>query len=133
MENYDRTMELVDAAYDSSGKSAVQFAKYQDTIEYKLKSLSSAWETFRVNFLNSDFYAGVIDLLTNLVDKLNELDFGELLGLAGTFLTVGKTAGTNFIKGFSGIANSIVGKIYGAEETGTTSLEGEETGKTSIS
>ena len=44
MENYDRTMELVDTAYDSAGKSSEQFAKYQDTVEYKINQLSNSWE-----------------------------------------------------------------------------------------
>jgi hypothetical protein len=32
MQNYDRTMELVDAAYNSSGASATQFNKTQESL-----------------------------------------------------------------------------------------------------
>ena len=39
MDNYKRTMELIDIAYNSAGKSTEQFNKYQDTLEYKLNKL----------------------------------------------------------------------------------------------
>lgn len=55
MENYDRTMELVETAQNSAGKSDEQFAKYTDTLEYKVNSLRTAWESLRQSFLKSDF------------------------------------------------------------------------------
>ena len=41
MDNYKRTMELIDTAYNSAGKSTEQFNKYQDTLEYKLNKLQN--------------------------------------------------------------------------------------------
>src|SRR5574344_788810 len=73
MENYDRTMELVDTAYDSAGKSSEQFAKYQDTVEYKMNQLQNTWEQFRTQFFNSDFFKTVLDGFNALLGKINEL------------------------------------------------------------
>ena len=41
MSDFNRTMELTGIAYDSAGKSALQFSKYQDTLEYQVNKLSN--------------------------------------------------------------------------------------------
>jgi len=48
MDNYDRTVELIGYAADAEGRADEQFAKYADTMEYKLNQLSTKWEEFRV-------------------------------------------------------------------------------------
>ena len=106
MENYDRTMELVDTAYDSAGKSSEQFAKYQDTVEYKINKISNSWEQLRTNFFDSDTYKAALDIVQKFVEELNNLDLKQLLGIGAIGLTLGKTVITNFIKG---IQSSISG------------------------
>jgi TP901 family phage tail tape measure protein len=61
MEDYDRTIELMDNAANSEGKADEQFAKYADTMEYKLNQLSTKWEEFRVGIANSDLFKSLID------------------------------------------------------------------------
>lgn len=73
MSDYDRTMELIDAAYNSAGKSQQQFAKNMETIEFKTKRLKNSWETLRQSFVNSDFFKGAADSANNLLQSLNEL------------------------------------------------------------
>ena len=79
MENYDRTMELVDTAYNSAGKSSEQFAKYQDTLEYKINKLQNSWEQLRVSLMNSDFFKGVVDTVGNLVGYISKLNLKEVI------------------------------------------------------
>ena len=79
MENYDRTMELVDTAYNSAGKSSEQFAKYQDTLEYKINKLQNSWEQLRVSLMNSDFFKGVVDTVGNLVGYVSKLNLKEVV------------------------------------------------------
>ena len=84
MENYDRTMELVETAQNSAGKSDEQFAKYTDTLEYKVKQLKGSWEELRQSFLKSDFLKNAVDWINKLVDKLTNLnlkDFAILVTL----------------------------------------------------
>lgn len=134
MSDYDRTMELVNAAYDSAGASAAQFAKTQESVEAKLNTLSNAWNEFLMGIANSDLIKGVITVLTEFLNILNDLTAGSgsftssllkimsvfagfqvlkgvfngLMGqIAGTFLAGGKTAGQNFNTGLS----SVVGKV----------------------
>lgn len=99
MENYDRTIELVDTAYDSAGKSSEQFAKYQDTVEYKMNQISNSWEQLRTNFLDSDTYKGALDIFRKFMDTLNNMDAKQFIGIGLIGITLGKSVITNFIKG----------------------------------
>ena len=76
MQNYDRTMELVDAAYDSAGASAQQFAKTQDSFEAKMNGLTNAWNEYLMGLANSDAVKGFIVALTELLNILNDLTEG---------------------------------------------------------
>ena len=53
MSNYDRTMELVNAANNSAGASQKQFEKTTESLESKLNKLSNAWNAFTMNLANS--------------------------------------------------------------------------------
>ena len=99
MDNYDRTMELVNVAYDSNGKAAEQFGKYSDTLEYKLNKLTNTWEQMRLKFLSSNFLKDVVDMLNNLLKKIQNFDADDFLKLGAVWLTLGKSAIQNFIKG----------------------------------
>lgn len=107
MENYDRTMELVDTAYDSAGKSSEQFAKYQDTVEYKMNQLQNTWEQFRTQFFNSDFFKTVLDGFNALLGKINELSGGDLLALGAAIVVLGKTVGISLISGIQTALNKL--------------------------
>ena len=98
MENYDRTVELVNTAYNSAGRASEQFAKYQDTVEYKINQIQNAWEQLRTNFFDSDTYKGALDILKKFIDTLNNMDAKQFIGVGIIGLTLGKTVITNFIK-----------------------------------
>lgn len=82
MSDYDRTLELVDAAYNSSGASQRQFEKTQDSLESKLNKLTNAWNEFLMGISNSSVIKGAVDLLTNLLNIINKVTgaFGEGAG-----------------------------------------------------
>ena len=107
MENYDRTIELVNTAYDSAGRASEQFAKYQDTVEYKVNQIQNSWEQLRTNFFNSDTYKGALDILKNFINALNNMDVKQFLGIGIIGLTLGKTVITNFIKSLQSSTQSI--------------------------
>lgn len=111
MENYDRTMELIDTAYNSAGRSSAQFAKYQDTLEYKLKQLTNTWEQFRTNFFNSDFFKNVIDGLNSILKKISDFDKIDIASLAMVWITFGKDVINNTIKGIKDSSTLITGAI----------------------
>lgn len=82
MDNYERTVELMDVAAESEGRADEQFAKYADTMEYKLNQLSTKWEQFRVNFLDSDFFKGFLDGLNVLMERIGQLDLSDAFDLS---------------------------------------------------
>lgn len=113
MENYERTMELVEVAQDSAGRSEEQFAKYQDTVEYKVNRLKTTWEELRVSLLNSDGFKKAIDLVTSLLERISQIDFKKLLALSPIVISLAK----NFVMTFIDTAQSMT-KQY--QQLGTT-------------
>ena len=91
MSDYDRTLELQEAAYNSVGQSTVQFNKYQDTVEYKINQIKNSWERLRVSLLDQNVYKGALDKGNQLLSSIKE-DFSlkdlAFIGVIG--LTVGK-------------------------------------------
>lgn len=117
MDNYDRTMELVNAANNSAGASNEQFAKTTESLESKLNKLSNAWNEFTMGLANSTVIKTGVDLLTNLLNVINDITgaFGEGVGGALKFgvaiggLKLGKSLTK---KGFN-----FVGEALGSRET----------------
>lgn len=90
MSNYERTMELVDAANNSSGASQKQFEKTTESLESKLNKLKNAWDEFTMGIANSTIIKTGVDLLTNLLTIINKITSALGDGAVGdtfTFLT----------------------------------------------
>ena len=73
MSNYDRTMELVNAANNSAGASQRQFEKTTESLESKLNKLKNAWDAFTMSLTNSEVIKFGVDLLTNFLTIINKL------------------------------------------------------------
>ena len=106
MDNYERTAELIDYAADAEGKADEQFAKYADTMEYKLNQLSTTWEEFRVKLMDSDLFKGAIDGLTTLVSRINAIDFSNKFDLAKVLVSI-----PIVIKSIKNIGKTLVSSI----------------------
>lgn len=78
MSDYDRTMELVDAANNSAGASQKQFDKTLESLDAKLQRLRNAWQEFTMGLANSDVIKLAVDALTLLIETVN-----KLTGIAG--------------------------------------------------
>ena len=119
MQDYDRTMELVDAAYTAEGAGQAQFEKTLESMDSKLNRLKNAWDQFVMGLMNADFLKKGVDIATgfldifekiiNTVSKIGVVDpfqgliksaltatavFGGLIGMSKLLVTaVGKFAG----------------------------------------
>ena len=121
MDNYDRTVELMEYAADAEGKADEQFAKYADTMEYKLNQLQTKWEEFRVNLLDSEAFKTVIDLFTSLVDHVNNIKIDSLgdvvtkIGAIGIAVVALKKNIMSLVTGFGSIIKTSkdLGKTIG--------------------
>ena len=73
MSDYDRTMELVNAANESAGASQRQFEKTVDSLESKLNRLSNAWAEYTMGLANNTVIKGAVDTLTLFLNALNDI------------------------------------------------------------
>lgn len=73
MSDYDRTMELVNAANNSAGASQEQFNKTLESLESKLTKLKNAWDTFAMSLANNDILKLGVDALTGFLNIVNKL------------------------------------------------------------
>ena len=104
MSNYDRTMELVNAANDSAGASQNQYEKTLESMEAKLQKLANAWDVFVMGLANNEALKFGIDALTKLLEIANKL--------------------TEALSGKSGLAKTVISfmTVMGAMKGGKTLL-----------
>ncbi len=138
MQNYNRTVELTQTAYNSAGSGQEQFEKTLDSLQAKINQFKAAWDTFVMGIANSDFIKGAIDAGTRILELINKIidsisggnglvksiasiaaAFGIFRGGRGIFnLLIG---GAN---GKGGVLGPIIGKFFGDKKTGETAAKG---------
>lgn len=112
MSDYERTMQLVNIAQNSAGRSSEQFAKYADTVEYKVNQLSNTWEKFRTGIVDSDaikgslgFLKGALNTISSIMNTLPGKIALVVTGFAAfkkikDFLPTAKNISQSFLDGF---------------------------------
>ena len=151
MSNYERTMELVDAANNSAGASQRQFEKTLDSMGAKLNMLKNAWDQFTMGLMNNQILKFGVDALTEgftivnkLIDALSKL--GKPFGLEGLnkslltlvttlgMLNFGKKAsrglvmgGVGWWKGETSLAGGFASGWKGSGQTGLLKNNNSET------
>ena len=90
MDNYGRTQELLDAAYNSNGASQRQFGKTLESMETKLNRLKNAFDQFLMGIANNTILKGSVDLLTNIIEVIDKIIDG-VSGLTGPLKGVTKS------------------------------------------
>lgn len=137
MQNYNHTMELVNAANNAAGASQQQYEKTLESLESKLARLKNAWNEFALTLANSDLIKGTVDALNWLLTTVNKLTgdsglaklgvlvgtfgggkalvsklFGKKGATEGTALSIGKKLGAQLATGIkSGISSTGVSLI----------------------
>lgn len=108
--DYDKTLELIDDAYDSAGASQEQFEKTMDSLQSKLERLKNAWDQFTMGIVNSDAVKAGVDILTQLLTVVNNLvsSLSGGNGLTKTVLSLASVLGG--LKLGKGVFNGLFGK-----------------------
>jgi len=95
MSDYERTMELVDAANNSAGASQRQFEKTLDSMEAKLNKLKNAWDQFTMGLMNNQLIKLGVDALTKvftitnkIIDVLGSIPAKPFEGITKSVLTL---------------------------------------------
>lgn len=71
--NYQRTLELVNAANNATGASTEQFNKTIESVQSATARLKNAWNTFLMGLANNQVIVAAINLLEKLIDTLNKI------------------------------------------------------------
>ena len=126
--NYERTMQLMEAANNSAGASDEQFGKTMDSLESKLNQLHNAWQQFTMGIANNSMIKMAVDGLTGFLNVTNKiidvLSLGS--GALKSFLSV--------FAAFTGLkiagrgANALIGGLGGLVDPKSTVKEGLKTG-----
>lgn len=106
MDNYERTVELIDIAADSEGKADEQFAKAADTIEFKLNAIKTKWQELKLEIMDSGFVKGLLDKVNSVMDGLKNLKMPQLAFMTPFAIMTAKNFILNFIKTIKGATNS---------------------------
>ena len=95
MDNYAKTTEFVNSAYNSAGSGQRQFEKTLESLEAKLTKLKNAWDEFAMGLTNNVIIKGAVDSLTFLLTRVNELIDGLSggHGLIKSVMTLGAVWG----------------------------------------
>ena len=115
MDNYDRTIELINIAADSEGRAEEQFSKAADTIEFKLNVIKTKWEEFKLSVMNSEFMGGILDAVDGLMDHIKNIKMPQAAIVTPFAIMAAKTFILNFIKTIKNASSNFVsiGKIIG--------------------
>lgn len=73
MQNYNRTVELTQMAYNSAGSGQEQFEKTLDSLQAKIEKFKAEWQTFIMGIANSDAIKGIIDAGTKILEIINKI------------------------------------------------------------
>lgn len=79
MQDYAKTTELVNAAYNSTGSGQKQFEKTLDSLASKLTKLKNAWDQFTMGLANNEIIGAAVTLLTGFLKAIN----GIIDGISG--------------------------------------------------
>lgn len=95
MSDYNRTLELQNAAYNAEGASQAQYEKTLESLESKLAILKDTWDEFILGIANSDIIKTAVDALTKLLDVINKMSNapGILGGVLKALLAFGAFKG----------------------------------------
>ena len=126
--DYDRTMQLMEAANNSTGASDVQFGKTVDSLEFKLHKLHNAWQAFTMGIANNNMVKLAVDGVTSLLTNVNKLidTLSGGIGPLKSFLSI-ITAFTG-LKVAGKIANGLIGALGGLVDPKTSLFKGMVTG-----
>ena len=122
--NYERTMQLMEAANNSAGASDEQFGKTMDSLESKLNQLHNAWQQFTMGIANNGMIKMAVDGLTGFLNITNKiidtLSLGS--GVLKSFLSV--FAAFAGLKATGRLANQLIGGLGGLVDPTSTFKQG---------
>jgi TP901 family phage tail tape measure protein len=82
MQNFDRTMELVDVSTESAGATLAQHAEYSKGMEAANARLRTSFQEVITSLINSELVIGVVNLLARTITNLSKITSGLITTMA---------------------------------------------------
>ena len=71
MQDFDRTLELVNISQDSAGATAAQHVQFMQGLEGATIRMQAAYQDFITTIADSEMLIGIVDAITNIIDNLS--------------------------------------------------------------
>ena len=137
MDNYERTLELVDIAQNSNGASAAQFAKTLDSLEAKMNNIKSSFEEFIGTVVGSELVKNILDGVNTILQMINDIAeagpaaiavFGTFFimtikKIISNFINTAKVASTAFTTAWTTVSGNYSTKMKDANQQAVVDLE----------
>lgn len=108
MNDYDRTLELVDEGTNSAGKASQQFSLYQDSLTASTQRLENQWQKLYNSITSGDtVLKGFYNILTNIMTIVNKLGPGLSALIGGFGLKGGRDLFTSIFQSGNTVQNSL--------------------------
>lgn len=132
MENYDRLVEIQNAAMDSEDASVLQYAKTLDSLESKLNQISNSFQQFYMSIVNGPVIGSFLSIINNVITNLSSLpkllSITKILSYINQIKTVIQLVFNLVSSGFAKI--SVSTREWRNSLTGETSSWAERLGQT---
>ena len=128
--NYDRYMEVSEAAANSEDAGLLQYSKTLDSLETKLNNISTSFQQFYMSIFNGPTVGAVLDFINNLIKGFNKLGKISSVLNIGSIVGAIKVIGTIIVSDFAGAFSQISGawKATLKQMTGDAGVAGTEAG-----
>ena len=115
MNNYDRTLDLINESQNSGGAAAKQYATYQDSVAAAQARLTASWEKFYSKIVDNDLIKTAINSLTDLIDVLSKVP--PIITAIG--VSIGAIGLQEFLNNKGGLIKIITNLLGGGESEAT--------------
>ena len=130
MNDYDRTLELVNEGTNSAGKASQQFALYQNSLTASTQRLENQWQKFYNSITSGDtLLKGFYNTLTSIMTIVNKLGPGLTLVLGGLGLKGGRNLITSLAQSKTTVQSTLSSLLTPQNLAGVSS-QAQQSGET---
>jgi TP901 family phage tail tape measure protein len=116
MQNFDRTMELVDVSMESAGATLAQHAKYAGGMEAANARLQTSFQQVITSLVNSEAVIGIINVLGTVLEGLSKISGAVAIAVIGLATAFGIL---KFQQALTAISTAFNTFLFGALSIGT--------------
>ena len=109
--NYERYVEVSEAAVNSEDAGLLQYSKTLDSLETKINNIKTSFQQFYMSLINGDNIKGALDFINNLIKGLNKLNkLSSVFSLTGIVASV-KLVGSSLVNSLAPYITQISNKF----------------------